>query len=670
MIAIHRRKSLRLRTTLLLSYFILHTSSFSQTPSQQLIPFQGRLTNQQGEPYNSGQFSITFNLYSPAVGGPTLWTERHEKVGVTNGMVNVFLGSIIALNTVDFSTVKYLGITVDADNNPATADPEMVPRQMIIPAFWAKQAENANKLAGNDWSSIIVDGSNAASNNPTTGFLKGSKLSAGSITSSQLASNLTLNLAATTAAGVGTINQNGSSLLQTYGSRNFFAGPSAGNFAMTGANNIGVGSQALQSNTIGQGNLAIGLQTLVNNTTGDYNVALGIGALFGNTGGGKNTATGVSALSSNTTGGNNTATGYSALLSNKTGPLNTASGYNTMANNIDGAQNTATGAEALFSNTSGSGNTAIGFQALYKNIDGTANTASGQNALYFNTAGIYNTASGYQALQDNRTGNSNTALGLQALLRNNTGHENTAIGQQALTTNTTGRNNIALGILAGANLTTGSYNIDIGHQGVAGESNTIRLGTQGTQMAMYVAGISGSVLGTGSQPVGVDSSGKLGTPPPRSLRYQNGANPGDIVVSSSSGGANAVVGAETDVPGQTLTIHTRGGPVIIGLSPTSLAVHGTGSSTSTVGCYGVDVNSKTYFRLYRNNTLVGTLSILPHAGVTASYSTAAFPPGAITFSDQPTATTTTPHTYRLTVQSVGNGGGWLVENCALMAVEQ
>ena len=141
---------------LLLSSIIVPPSSVGQSAAPQVIPFQGRLTNQAGVAYTGGQYSIVFNLYTQAVGGSTLWTERHEKVGVVNGMVNVFLGSITTLTTLDFSTVKYLGITVDADNNPATPDPEMVPRQMIIPAFWAKQADNSAKLVGADWSAILT----------------------------------------------------------------------------------------------------------------------------------------------------------------------------------------------------------------------------------------------------------------------------------------------------------------------------------------------------------------------------------------------------------------------------------------------------------------------------------------------------------------------------------
>jgi len=69
--------------------------------------------------------------------------------------------------------------------------------------------------------------------------------------------------------------------------------------------------------------------------------------------------------------------------------------------------------------------------------------------------------------------------------------------------------NIALGDSAGFNLTTGDNNIEIGSKGVADESNTIRIGTEGTQTAMYIAGISGVTVS--GEPVVVDSFGRLGT---------------------------------------------------------------------------------------------------------------------------------------------------------------
>ena len=77
--------------------------------------------------------------------------------------------------------------------------------------------------------------------------------------------------------------------------------------------------------------------------------------------------------------------------------------------------------------------------------------------------------------------------------------------------NTTGSNNIALGFNAGFNLTTGSNNIDIGNTGVAaGESNTIRIGTEGTQKATFIAGISGVTV-AGGVGVIIDTNGHLGT---------------------------------------------------------------------------------------------------------------------------------------------------------------
>src|SRR5262249_61340771 len=79
-----------------------------------------------------------------------------------------------------------------------------------------------------------------------------------------------------------------------------------------------------------------------------------------------------------------------------------------------------------------------------------------------------------------------------------------------LADNTTGSSNIGLGESAGINLTTGSNNIDIGNAGVAGESKTIRIGTQGTQTKTVIAGIFGTTV-AGGVGVIVGSGGKLGT---------------------------------------------------------------------------------------------------------------------------------------------------------------
>jgi uncharacterized coiled-coil protein SlyX len=171
-------------------------------------------------------------------------------------------------------------------------------------------------------------------------------------------------------------------------------------------------------------------------------------------------------------------------------------------------ENTAEGEDALLNVLTGSNNTAVGFQALYYNTGGGANTATGSHALLNNTTALYNTAAGYAALYGNTTGSSNTAS-----------------GSNSLYSNTTGANNIAFGFNAGQHLTTGSNNIDIGNDGIAGESNTIRIGTLGTQTATYIAGIMGRTAPMGT-PVFVNANGQLGTTP-SSARFKDQIKPMD-----------------------------------------------------------------------------------------------------------------------------------------------
>jgi Chaperone of endosialidase len=238
------------------------------------------------------------------------------------------------------------------------------------------------------------------------------------------------------------------------------------------------------------------------------NTAEGTDALFSLTTGTENTAIGFDALNSNTTGDSNTATGSQALLSNTTGVRNTANGFAALTSNTTGERNAATGRAALVNNTTGNNNTADGHDALFSNTTAIRNTATGSFALFSNTIGPNNTALGYFALFSNTTGNSNTASGYDALLNN-----------------TTGIGNIALGNFAGANLTTGDNNIDVGNVGIAGESNTIRIGTVGTQTATYIAGIIGKTAPTGT-PVFINANGQLGTTP-SSVRFKDEIKPMD-----------------------------------------------------------------------------------------------------------------------------------------------
>ena len=246
------------------------------------------------------------------------------------------------------------------------------------------------------------------------------------------------------------------------------------------------------------GNTAEGQAALLNLTTGTFNTAVGFLSLRSDTEGQFNTAVGAGALLANvgdpssSTGVENTATGAGALLSNTTGFLNTA-----------------TGAFALFSNTDGARNNAVGAMALASNVTGIFNNAVGSFSLSANTNGVSNNAFGDESLSSNTSGDHNTAIGDRAL-NQNTGDNNTACGNVALFNNT-GSNNTAMGNLAGSSLTFGDNNIDIGYNvfGVAGESNTIRIGNTDITDT-FIGGISGTTVASGAA-VLVDSSGHLGT---------------------------------------------------------------------------------------------------------------------------------------------------------------
>jgi hypothetical protein len=141
------------------------------------------------------------------------------------------------------------------------------------------------------------------------------------------------------------------------------------------------------------------------------------------------------------------------------------------------------------------------------------NTANGYNALFNDTSGNNNTAVGSSAMQGNTsvqiTGDNNTASGYFSLASVTTGSNNTAIGGNALSNDTVGTGNIALGHSAGVSLSTESNNIDVGNIGVTGDSGFIRLGTIGTHMATFIAGIRDTPVGEAIS-VGVTAAGQLG----------------------------------------------------------------------------------------------------------------------------------------------------------------
>jgi hypothetical protein len=220
------------------------------------------------------------------------------------------------------------------------------------------------------------------------------------------------------------------------------------------------GQNALRFLTTGAGNSGFGWYSLFSNTTASFSTGLGAGTLALNN------------------GDSNTASGTAALILNTAGTRNTANGTAAMVFNSTGNDNTAVGAFALNVNTAGIENTAVGSGALSSNeTPGNPGESSDNNAV------------GMNALFSNTTGSGNGAFGVEALFSNTTGICNVALGNAALFSNSTGSENIAVGCAAGSLATTGDNNIYIGNIGVAGESNTIRIGDPAIHQNVFIGGI-------------------------------------------------------------------------------------------------------------------------------------------------------------------------------------
>jgi trimeric autotransporter adhesin len=245
--------------------------------------------------------------------------------------------------------------------------------------------------------------------------------------------------------------------------------------------------------------------------------------------------------------GGNTAEGQNAMLNLSSGAYNTAVGFLSLVSDNIGGFNTAIGAGTLLANTANN-NTATGAGALLSNTKGLFNTANGAFALLGNTTGSGNTAIGEEALRQNIDGGNNVAIGASGSLAvNTTGSANTAIGAAAMANNTIGNFNIALGSNAGLNLTAGDNNIEIGNVGVAGESNTIRIGDPVIHAAIFMAGITTMTPAMPNQMVLVNpASGQLGSAdiPSSGVVSTSPENTavGDQALASNTGGYNTATG--------------------------------------------------------------------------------------------------------------------------------
>ncbi len=171
------------------------------------------------------------------------------------------------------------------------------------------------------------------------------------------------------------------------------------------------------------------------------------------------------------------------------------------------------GTVSTFSVTDNFNNTLIGRGAGSTLNNQTNNTGLGLNVGAALTTGDENDFFGVGAGSKVTTGSQNAIYGASAADNLTTGNLNSVFGHDALGNIVTGSNNLILGQGAGAlYVLNESSNILINSPGVALESNTIRIGVNGSSLSQqnrnFQAGITGVTVAA-SAPVAIASTGQL-----------------------------------------------------------------------------------------------------------------------------------------------------------------
>lgn len=161
---------------------LLITPNSTQADTR-VLPFQGRLSDANGNALPDGSRVVQFKIYDAPVGGRAVWNGEVQNLTVNSGLVSTLLGTKATLAGVDFNQDLYLELTIDAngDGQITLADPPLLPRQSILPAVFARESANTRLLGGYDWSPLF------GTNNPADGTLLGSKIGDGSLTSAKIA---------------------------------------------------------------------------------------------------------------------------------------------------------------------------------------------------------------------------------------------------------------------------------------------------------------------------------------------------------------------------------------------------------------------------------------------------------------------------------------------------
>jgi len=223
-----------MKRSIILSFiFAILLVSFLYSQIPQTISYQGVLTNASGNPVPDGSYNLGFKLYASLTGGTALWSENQSKT-ITNGVVDVILGSVNSLNLA-FDRTYWLGISI---NQGAELSPRI---QLTASAYSlnARTVPDASLTAVKIASGQVVKSLNNLKDNVT--LAEGSNVK---ITPN----GNTLTISATTNGGGGTLDQ-----AYDYG------GPGAGRKIIADAGAVWISGTGESQGLVVDGKLGIGV---------------------------------------------------------------------------------------------------------------------------------------------------------------------------------------------------------------------------------------------------------------------------------------------------------------------------------------------------------------------------------------------------------------------------
>ncbi|MBN2226859.1 MAG: tail fiber domain-containing protein [candidate division Zixibacteria bacterium] len=123
----------------LLIVFLLASALSAIAAQPPFINYQGRLTDNTGNPVADGNYDVVFTIYDDMTGGTELWNSGTMSIYTKNGLFSVILGEI-GSSVFNPANERFLGIKVGED-------PEIAPRTPMASVPFAYYATNAGSSA-------------------------------------------------------------------------------------------------------------------------------------------------------------------------------------------------------------------------------------------------------------------------------------------------------------------------------------------------------------------------------------------------------------------------------------------------------------------------------------------------------------------------------------------